>query len=636
MAGLFAMGAALVGFGLLRLLVQTLSRRRRERQTSPTLEAGSGALQIPAKNEIRSRRRVIVALMVVVACGSVLRLDDLTRKTLTHTEAIVPNIEWPADISWPPARLSFYDTFWWHFHSEGHPEVYYFFMWGWTKLFGVGLTALRLPSALFGIGCIVLVYGVASLSYDRRVGLMSAALVAFSGFLIFWSQFARMYMMGCFLALVSTYTLLHVVRNSEKRHWWELAYLISSWLAIYTQTFFWTVLAGQMLWVGLGPPASSSGTRRTLGIQQLVIILGAASLAHIVYLGDDVTLPAPSVSFVAQYLSFGFLFQPDFLSIPARTFSAISSLFLLALALVCCVRSRSNRLVLSPRCCHAELFNLRSLLPIACGSALIVLAFSAAAHRRESLIAFVAIVPFLGLVLGPALGVLKSVLFRYGGDQTSMNAFSQLRTSVSLPAVLSLLPPAAVLMLSFWTSMLTPRAFAMFVPYLLILIASGILHLSKHRSVAIVLGAALIVVHYSGIAHFRQFPTEARNYAVLGQKMTSHFERGDLVFVVPQSWVFTPLFYYIDRLSPEYVADDYIGAVTDNPQARVWLLFFDSARWGPYRTTNDEMSAALSEYKPRREVRALRSRAVLYAKDEVASELAPFTLEKVEPYDHAR
>ncbi len=141
------------------------------------------------------------------------------------------------------------------------------------------------------------------------------------------------------------------------------------------------------------------------------------------------------------------------------------------------------------------------------------------------------------------------------------------------------------------------------------------MNLSRRRSLAVVLGAILIGIHLASILHFRSYPTEARDYGDLGRKMALHFEPGDMVFVVNRSWVSTPLYYYIDSLNPRYVADDYADALSDVPSARVWLLFFESPRWGAYETTTEEMRQALAGYVPSVDVQALRSRAILYVKD---------------------
>ena len=52
-------------------------------------------------------------------------------------------------------------------------------------------------------------------------------------------------------------------------------------------------------------------------------------------------------------------------------------------------------------------------------------------------------------------------------------------------------------------------------------------------------------------------------------------------------------------------------AVAERPDARVWLLHFDSYQWGEYKTTTPEMLSAVSGYRPADRVAALRARAEL-------------------------
>jgi len=77
-------------------------------------------------------------------------------------------------------------------------------MYPWTRLFGTSLFALRFPSVLFGIGSILLLALLGARLHGPRVGLLAAALMAFNGMQIFWSQMARMYAMICCLALLTT------------------------------------------------------------------------------------------------------------------------------------------------------------------------------------------------------------------------------------------------------------------------------------------------------------------------------------------------------------------------------------------------------------------------------------------------
>ena len=69
------------------------------------------------------------------------------------------------------------------------------------RLLGVSETTSRLPSALFGVLSIVVVYLLAKRVFDNRVALLSAFLMTFSHFEVGWSRVTRMYTLLQFLAL---------------------------------------------------------------------------------------------------------------------------------------------------------------------------------------------------------------------------------------------------------------------------------------------------------------------------------------------------------------------------------------------------------------------------------------------------
>src|SRR5208283_2310922 len=85
------------------------------------------------------------------------------------------------------------------FSSDSHPPGYYLLMLPWTRRMGTSLRALRLPSAVLGTASIALVYVLGALIGAPVAGGVAAALVAFSGYQVFWSKVARMFALSCFL-----------------------------------------------------------------------------------------------------------------------------------------------------------------------------------------------------------------------------------------------------------------------------------------------------------------------------------------------------------------------------------------------------------------------------------------------------
>ncbi len=110
--------------------------------------------------------------------------------------------------------------------SDFHPPLYYLLIHFW-ELFGRSETWLRLPSVLFGVANLYLVYLLANrLLPDLKLkirnrsfsaGEVSAFLLAINPFHIYYSQEFRSYMLLCFLGTLAVY-LLHL-----RRFWWLAA-----------------------------------------------------------------------------------------------------------------------------------------------------------------------------------------------------------------------------------------------------------------------------------------------------------------------------------------------------------------------------------------------------------------------------
>lgn len=73
------------------------------------------------------------------------------------------------------------------------------------KAFGFSEFGARLPSVIWGVLMIPLVYFLGARMFNRRTGLLSAILVALSPFCILWSNQCRMYTLFSFLYVLAVY-----------------------------------------------------------------------------------------------------------------------------------------------------------------------------------------------------------------------------------------------------------------------------------------------------------------------------------------------------------------------------------------------------------------------------------------------
>ena len=122
-------------------------------------------------------------------------------------------------------------------------------MLGWTRWFGSDILTLRLPSVLFGVASILLVYVLSTLTEDKLTALLAAGMLSFNGLHIYWSQQSRMYSMGCFLGLLSTVLLVLISRGFVRQRIYYVVYAIFTLIGLVTHVFFWALFATQTLWI---------------------------------------------------------------------------------------------------------------------------------------------------------------------------------------------------------------------------------------------------------------------------------------------------------------------------------------------------------------------------------------------------
>lgn len=170
--------------------------------------------------------------------------------------------------------------------QEQTPPLYFVTAWLAAKL-GGGVETLRLPSLLAGLAAIPVVHALGVRTVGRRAGLVAAALVALSPFLIFYSTEARSYSLLMTLGLVSTYALVRALESGRVR-WWGL-YAAASSAVMYTHYTGAFLLAGQAVW-------ALASHRRAW--RPLMIANAAAALAFLPWLPgyrEDAASPATKV-----------------------------------------------------------------------------------------------------------------------------------------------------------------------------------------------------------------------------------------------------------------------------------------------------------------------------------------------------
>lgn len=552
-----------------------------------------------------------LALVAIVAGGAWLRLDGLDEKSLNHTEMYVPGIPLPAGISEPPPRHTLAETVGWHFHDEPHPQGYYFLTWGWTKLFGASVFALRLPSVLFGVASIALVYRLAALAAGPLAGLLAAAMLALHGLQIFWSQMARMYEMTSFLGLLSALLLVRLAQDVAPRPGRELAYLAVTFWGVFTEILFWPFLAAQMLWTAVAVRRPAGGPDRLLHLQAFVVMLGAPLWAHAAYRSRAIDLGSPRLEFLGHYLGFGFLYEPDPFAVAPFELPAPAALALLAGALALYAAGLTRAMPHhAPGRDGADGARWPAWL-VAVGAAAFTFGLALLAHRRRELMAWTALLPFVALALPRLLAAVVDAVAasRRGGALLARLPNHPLAAC----AVLALAPPAIVFALSYSFALLQSRLFLVYTPYLLVLAAAGAARLAAAPARAAAVATLLLAVHGGSAVLSRDRLSTPRDYKSLAHELEREFRDGDLVFAPHRHWGTTPLFYYLERSRHAVVTKRFGIAVQNQPSGRVFVVLL--AQRAPSR----RMQQALAAHAQVGELQSDRGRILIYARPAAAA-----------------
>lgn len=208
-----------------------------------------------------------VFLTIVLALGALLRFYKNTAIALWHDEAFSALY-----LRYPWGEMM---------HRIGldvHPPLYYLILRVWTYFTGTSLFSLRLLSVLFGVLTIWAGYMFArALWKDKRTALLAALLIALNPFQIQYALEARMYTLGTFLVLWSSYFLVKALdENANYKKYW-LAYALTAAAGLYTHYYLIFSVTAQALYVLLY-------VLKSRNLKTLISSLGAYILAGILYL----------------------------------------------------------------------------------------------------------------------------------------------------------------------------------------------------------------------------------------------------------------------------------------------------------------------------------------------------------------
>lgn len=127
-----------------------------------------------------------------------------------------------------------------------HPPLYYLMLHVFIFL-GDSEWIVRVPSAIFGIAAIPLIFKLGDKLYGRKQGLIAAFLLAISYVHIYYSKDARMYTMLFFFTLLSIYLFWVALEKNDRRSWMLLT--VINILGLYTHYMMIPILLVEFLFV---------------------------------------------------------------------------------------------------------------------------------------------------------------------------------------------------------------------------------------------------------------------------------------------------------------------------------------------------------------------------------------------------
>lgn len=192
---------------------------------------------------IKSRTRRIadkyswVLLLLAIGLFLSLTITRLTRSSYWFDEAYSAYL----------IKFDFKDII--HYTSlDVHPPLYYFMLKIWSLIFGNNVISLRSLSIVFGVLTLLAVYRLARKVTGRRdTAGLTALLLAINPVFVRYGIEARMYMVMCLIAVLSTGVLIDLARrpNLKKR----LAYAVLLAVGMYTHYFLSLVFAAQLIYL---------------------------------------------------------------------------------------------------------------------------------------------------------------------------------------------------------------------------------------------------------------------------------------------------------------------------------------------------------------------------------------------------
>lgn len=156
---------------------------------------------------------------------------------------------------------------------ETNPFLYNLILRGWIFIFGQGETMVRIPSVIFALLTIALVYYIAQKLISVRVAAISSLAVALSGIHLFISTETRSYALLVLLTIISFYWFIKIfVEQKTSRAIW-IFYFLTQLLLLYTHLTALTIIIIQTIALAYFKDADKATRKNFIWTQAIALFL---------------------------------------------------------------------------------------------------------------------------------------------------------------------------------------------------------------------------------------------------------------------------------------------------------------------------------------------------------------------------
>jgi mannosyltransferase len=152
-------------------------------------------------------------------------------------------------------------------HTENTPPLWYVLIWAWSRVFGTGAVALRLPSAVFGVATVAVAWAIGreleGPPTRRATAIAAAAFVAVNPLFVWYSQEARAYGLFVLTSALAMLCFLRAQREPTTRRLTAFAFTASlALLSHYFAAFLLAPMIVMLLLRGRLPRRGGEGLPR--------------------------------------------------------------------------------------------------------------------------------------------------------------------------------------------------------------------------------------------------------------------------------------------------------------------------------------------------------------------------------------